>query len=177
MENESWRSTPLQKKGLLKNSILSRFSVQTRLQWLQIGSKSRNCDVPRAKEPVSSFVASFPSRGRSFLRTICASFFFFASKNRSAFFSPKKQALNTQHQACSVYRGTGPVANLKLHPMAATITLDFGKLLRASKWPGPAIQRCLGSSSGQRGQGWVDQWRWGKQLKPANDHVGQVQII
>lgn len=102
---------------------------------------------------------------------------FFASKNRTAFFTPKKQALNTQHQACSVTGGTGPVANLKLHPLAATITLYFRKLLRATERPGPAVERWLGSSSGQRGQGWVDQWRGRKQFEPANNHVGQVQIV
>lgn len=77
---------PVAKKGLLKNST-SRFSVQTRLQWLQIGSKSRNCDVPRAKEPVSSFLTSFLLRGRSFVRTICASFFFCEQK-QVRFFLP-----------------------------------------------------------------------------------------
>lgn len=52
MENESRREhfTPFQ-KGLLKNSTC-QFSVQTHLQWLQTGSKSRNCDVPQAKEAI-----------------------------------------------------------------------------------------------------------------------------
>lgn len=52
MENKSQREgfTPFQ-KGLLKNSTC-QFSVQTHLQWLQIDSKSRNCDVPQAKEAI-----------------------------------------------------------------------------------------------------------------------------
>lgn len=175
MENESRRErfTPFQ-TGLLKNSTF-RFSVQAQLQWLQIGSKIKNCDVPWAQEPISSFVSSLPSRGCS-LRTMCAAFFLRAKTG--PLFSPLRNKLWTHNIKHAVLPGgTGPVAILKLHPLAATITLYFRKLLRATERPGPAVERWLGSSSGQRGQGWVDQWRGRKQFEPANNHVGQVQII
>lgn len=62
---------------------------------------------------------------------------FFASKHRTPLITPKKQALNTQHQACSVTGETGPVANLKLDPMAATITLISENCYERPKGPDP----------------------------------------
>lgn len=138
--------------------------------------KTWNWRIPRAKEfiPASSKQQqqhpAIPAARRlqhASPRAQCARRF--CSKHRITFFAPLETGSEDTTSSMQCNRGAWPV----IATLAATTTLSVHTLL----WSRETVQWGLGSSSCQWGQSRVHQWGRRKELKPANHHVGQVQLV